>query len=491
MRKKAITLLFCLTAAFLCPGQVLAANHSLYEICKDAASRAKSDGDLPKAERLYKQVLEMSESGSDPVAANNIDGSRYDLAVLYEAEQKYSLAVQLYQKLLDGKSRFYKPDFLKIRIAQCYLQSGKDADAYKLLASVKPGEDASTQSEVHQSVLGAIAAFKTGHKAECTGKLSSAVAAAIYGGLALEAGRKQKPDAANFAAVAKWLADNRCEDDAKLLYQTLLSDLVKVRGWSNPQTIDTAISLALLEHNWSATAPGLALIDKAIQSQTGASADVNKLKLLEAKRDFSLPQPQKLLVEKQALELSLTTGAPFSVVQRHLFYVTSFLSSVNKNQESKALTLRVLEHCEKTYGKNSHETAQMLMRAGSELANERDFNSALAYNSRAIAILEGLHKPESVHIVAQVLCKQAAYEEALKHNDKADAAYKRIIAMLDNSQNEIFSLEYLKSYQDFLKRVGRTPEAIAINFKMMAIFNRHSGGRPVVFMEEAGTTEKW
>lgn len=68
MRKKAITLLFCLTAAFLCPGHVLAANRSLYGICNDAADRAKSDGDLPKAERLYREVLEMSESGSDPLA---------------------------------------------------------------------------------------------------------------------------------------------------------------------------------------------------------------------------------------------------------------------------------------------------------------------------------------------------------------------------------------------------------------------------------------
>lgn len=491
MRKKAITLLFCLTAAFLCPGQVLAANRSLYGICNDAAGRAKSDGDLPKAERLYKEVLEMSESGSDPVAASNIEQSRYNLAVLYEAEQKNSLAVQLYQKLLDGKSRFYKPDFLKTRIAECYLRSGKDADAYKLLASIKPGENGSGESQVHESVLGAIAALRTGRKDECTGKLSSAMSTAISSGLALEAGRKQKPDASNFEAVAKWFAVNRCSGEAKLLYQTLQSDLVKVKGWSNPQTIDTTINLAELDRNSSASVQGLALLDKAIESQTGASADANKLKLLEAKSEFLLSEPQKLLVEKQALELSLTTGAPFSVIRRHLFQATISLSSAHKNQESKALTLRLLAHCEKTYGKNSHETAEMLMRAGSELAAEHDFNAALAYNSRAIAILEGLHRAESVLTVAQLLINQATYEEGLKHFDKADAAYKRMVAVFDDNHKETALLFYIQNYHDFLKRVGRIAEASIIDARMLAIYNKHSHGGQAVFMEEPGTTVKW
>ncbi|CAN5360885.1 hypothetical protein BH11CYA1_BH11CYA1_47220 [soil metagenome] len=491
MRKKATILLFCLYAAFLCPGQVLAENKTLYAICNDAACRAKLNGDMPKAERLYKEVLEMSESGDDPVAASNLEQSRYNLALLYDKQQKHNLSVLLYQKLLAGQCRFYKPDLLKTRIAECYLRSGKDAYAYKLLASVKPGQNRKGESQIHDYVLGAIAALKTGHKDECAGKLSSAMAAAITSGQALEAGRKQRPNAADFTAVAKWLGDNCCYEDAKFLSQILQSDLVKVRGWSNTETIDSTINLAILYRNSLASERGLALVDKAIQSQTGASADANKLKLLEAKTDFNLSEPQKLLVEKQALELSLTTGAAFSIVQQHLAYVTGLLAKAHKNQEAKALTFRMLEYCEKTYGKNSNETSYMLMRAGCELAAEHDFKAALAYNSRALAILEGFHKPVSVSTVADLLVNQATCEEGLKHIDQADETYKRMVAVFDNNHNETTLLMYLNAYEGFLRRVGRTSAANNINARIQAIFKKHNHGNDVVIMEDPGTTVKW
>ncbi len=465
---------------------------SVYQLRSYAATETKLSGDLPKAERLYRQLLAMSEAGDDPTAARNIEQSRYELAEVLEKEEKFDEAIVLYQKILTKNPQYYQSDVVKLRIVETLVKSKKFAEAGAMLSKMPLVANTFRDGKLSAQVLKAIVAYKCGRKEECAGHLNELMNMAVKYGLPLEAGIRTKPDPANIDAVAEWLGANGCVAPAILIYQVLLDDAVKSPGWSDAHTVKLAIALVGLRRGDHKSPQHVRLLDTALKAQIGTNASAVKLELLAAKEPLLTHDLDRLATKRQRLQLAIESNQPFYHVVSQFFYEARELEDkLNRKNESHALAQSMLVHCEKVYGKNSHEVADILKFVAADAASENNYQLASDLNARAIAIIESLHKPESVVSLAYMFSNQATYCEHLNKHDKAIALNKRLIAMFDSIHQEPPLLMFLPAYQSQLVRLGHITEANAIKSRIEDIYRKYQNGRGMIAFVDPGTVSKW
>ncbi len=472
-----------------------ASDRSFYQLVTEAARTAQVNGELPKAEKLRRQALTLSEQGDDPLAANQIDQSRFELAEILKAENKFRDAMALYRKIQQSKEKFYDNSVLDRCIAECEFGLGLHAQSEKsLLAAVtvkrSSNEPDSLQGPdgIRAETLRAVIAMREGDRSVCSQRLKNAIALANSSGQSLPGGRQQSVDPTDIDQVAAWLQKNRCTDSAEIIYKALLESRIKKLTWSNPLTVSTAIKLAECSPDSRKSLP---ILEQGLKAQVGARGIENKLRLLHARVAFLSSPDAKLSSQLQALELSIGSRR-FNDETVQLYYdVTGRLRELGKLEQSVQLTKRMLALCEKYNGLNSHQTADILILSAADAATEKRYDEAASLNAQAIEILQTLKKPERILTIAMMLQNQADYLAHLKEFDKADTCYRRLIAVFEEKHLEVPLLMFLGGYASMLQDAGRTKPAAEVSERIKLIRDKYSDHCGSLGFVDPGTVVKW